>query len=324
MNLRDESNYYVLKNDCLEVRIAPNEGGRIASLRSNSSKVEFLAQPYQESHPESPSFSASFEQGFCAGIEECLPSVGPCNSSTSGGAVPDHGDFWQLPWNVTHHSSENLRYFAMGFSRTIRFEKDIALVGNSLNIRYRVQNVGDEDVSLLYACHPLLAIEPGDRVCLPADCSSMTVNYTHNGRLGKSGDRVSWPLASDGSDLSIVQPHESHFADMLYSNRLHQGWCGLFRTVCQQGIQLHFNRAALPFLGVWLCYGGWPHPPHAPLQYAVALEPTFAPVNTLETAQRLGLARVVEAKGEIEWSLRFEVGEPNTSLEKFWPNTTAP
>ena len=310
----------VLRNDLVSASILPQEGARVSSLKSVKSEVEFLAQPYRRRSLLTPSLSALFEHGSCAGIEECLPSVGPCGADTDGGAVPDHGDFWQLEWQVASQAATALSCFASGFSRSIRFEKHFQLHENTLEIHYIVRNVGPEDTSFLYSCHPLLAIEPGDHICLPADVSPMTIDYSYGEKLGRIGDEVFWPYSGDGTDLRIVRPESEHQANMLYTNRLSSGICGLYRSSYRQGLLLHFDVAALPYLGVWLCYGGWPHPPQPPLQYAVALEPTHAPVNTLVKAQKIGLAKFLKPQQTFEWELRFEIGAPGMSLEEFWPH----
>jgi galactose mutarotase-like enzyme len=309
---------HVLRSALLEVTAAPEEGGRISSIRSLQSGVEFLAQPYQKRLVQEPSLAAKFEHGICAGIEECLPSVGPCSEGTEGGAVPDHGDFWQMPWRVTQSDSDTLACFATGFSRPLHFAKTATVRDNTLTLHYTVRNLGTLPVSFLYACHPLLAIEPGDRVLLPPEVSTVSVDYSRDGRVGKSGDEIAWPTTENRQQLDVVRQKTTGFADMFYTQRLRNGECGLYRVEPRQGIKLHFDTAQLPYLGVWLCYGGWPHPPQAPVQYAVALEPTSAPANTLEKAQHAGMATNVLPGEDIEWTIRFEVSEAGIGLQEFW------
>jgi hypothetical protein len=319
-----ESVHHIIKSSRIAVRVVPHEGSRIASLVSIDTGVEFLAQPYQDRSNGPPSLSARFETGICAGIDECLPSVGPCGSLTEGGAIPDHGDFWQIPWQVKDVTQTTLTCFAQGFSRPIHFEKHIAVHDRFLEIHYRIENIGTDDVSLLYACHPLLAIDPDDHVCLPPEVNSLSLDYSRNARLGKRGKHVSWPITQGGHHLDIVESKQTGHAEMLYTSRLRSGQCGIFRSTIKQGVTLHFDPAQLPFLGVWLCYGGWPDTPCAPLQYAVALEPTFAPANTLTEAQETGLAKSICSHQSIEWLLKFEISDSNIPFEQFWPSSQRP
>ena len=89
-----------LKNSELTVEVLPVEGGRISSLKSLHSGLEFLTQSRRRGQYPESGLHARFQDGPCAGIEECLPTVGPSGPETEGGAAPDHGDFWQLPWKL--------------------------------------------------------------------------------------------------------------------------------------------------------------------------------------------------------------------------------
>ena len=45
---------------------------------------------------------------------------------------------------------------------------------------------------------------------------------------------------------------------MIYTERLHVGHSGVFRSAQRQGVIVSFDPVQLPYLGVWLCFGGWP------------------------------------------------------------------
>ncbi|NUQ28518.1 MAG: DUF4432 family protein [Acidobacteriaceae bacterium] len=301
-----------LTNNSLSVSIVPEEGGRISSLVSRISEIEFLLQSTNEDLHLEPGYDAQFQDGACAGIEECLPTVGICDNTTAGGPVPDHGDFWQLSWQVTAQSSACLALVANGFSRPLLFQKTISLQESGLSIHYRVQNTGQRDTSFLYACHPLFAIEPGDRVVLPSEAETLQLAYSRTGRMGKLGDQVTWP----GNEFNMVLPAEAGEAEMLYTGKLSTGRCGLFRSERKQGLILSFSPQAMPYLGLWLCYGGWPGGPGTQ-QYAVALEPTTAPCGTLKQAQQKGLAFQLAPKEDFEWELEFHLTPPGITWETF-------
>ncbi|WP_263418547.1 aldose epimerase family protein [Terriglobus albidus] len=302
----------VLVNSALSVSIVPEEGGRISSLVSRVTGIEFLTQSTNEDLHLNPGYDTPFQHGACAGIEECLPTVGICDDTTDGGRVPDHGDFWQLPWQVTAQSENHVALAAAGFSRPLVFQKSISLQESGLSIRYRVQNVGQSDTSFLYACHPLFAIEAGDQVALPSEVETLQLTYTRTGRMGQPGNRVDWP----GSGLDTVLPAEAGEAEMLYSSKLSTGCCGLFRSVGRQGLILSFSPQKLPYLGLWLCYGGWPGG-SAPQQYAVALEPTTAPYGTLKQAQEKELAFQLAPEEGFDWELGFHLTSPGITWEAF-------
>jgi len=308
---------YSLQNSELSVNVFPDEGGRVASLRSSSSGVEFLTQSSRNGAYPQPGLVTAFRDGACAGIEECLPTVGPSGPMTDGGEVPDHGDFWQIAWEVTASSESNLHMQARGFSRPLLFTKELSLDRSTLSISYRVKNFGDEAISFLYACHPLFTVSAGDRIVLPKETSSAHLYYSRNQRLGATGRPISWPHAEGGFALDTVETPDSGVAEMLYTERLNRGCCGIYRNADRQGLKLTFDASALPFLGIWLCYGGWPDGTTADRQYAVALEPTNAPVNTLAEAQALGMASLLDSGQSYEWCLLFEVSTNNISFDEF-------
>jgi len=96
---------------------------------------------------------------------------------------------------------------------------------------------------------------------------------------------------------------------MFYSPRLQEGLCGISRGASAQVLEVSFDTDRLPFLGLWLCYGGWPSEGKEPRQYAVALEPTTSPCNNLANAQRTNTAISLKASGTYDWEILFTVRE---------------
>jgi galactose mutarotase-like enzyme len=312
----------LLQNDDLSVAVVPDEGGRIASLKSRHSGLELLLQARRDRALLQSGLHARFRDGACAGIEECLPSVGACTGegeSAEGGPVPDHGDFWQLAWTVDAFDEATLLLSATGFSRPLRLRKRISLHDNSLRMDYSIENLSDRPTSFLYACHPLLAVAPGDRLALPDEVTSLRLHSSCGDRLGTHGTILPWPMIPNLShcDLSLALAESEHIADMLYTARLTEGWCGLYRSAARQGVALRFNPASLPYVGLWLCYGGWPEDGLEPRQYAVALEPTTAPYGTLTAAKQAGAAVQLARGGSFHYTIEFAVSAPDISLEKF-------
>ena len=296
---------YSLVNSDLAIDVIPSEGGRIASLKSRLSGMEFLTQSMRSGPYPQPGLASLFQSGPCAGIEECLPTVGPCD--VQGGPAPDHGDFWQLPWAVFAASGHHLRIFAEGFSRTLRFTKDLSLEGNSLRVHYTVDNIGPAEQSFLYACHPLFAIAPGDRILLPSEVHELRLNYSRHNRIGRPGSIIPWPITASGMRLDVTGGPEAGTAEMLYTSRLHEGSCNIVRRATDQVLSVTFDTCRLPYLGLWICHGGWPDQGTGPRQYAVALEPTTSGCNTLAEAQTAGSAITLGSGASFDWEIRFVI-----------------
>jgi hypothetical protein len=132
----------------------------------------------------------------------------------------------------------------------------------------------------------LFVAEEGDRILLPGSIDTLCLEGSGGGRLGKNGDSVGWPVAvlTDGNvcDLSLAQGIESGIGDKLFAGPLRESenWCALERPGARVRIRVGFDVSAMPYLGLWICYGGWPERP-GPKQMCVAMEPATAPVDSL-------------------------------------------
>lgn len=313
----------LLCNDHLRAHILPEEGGRIASFFDVQSGLEFLLQPspaYQGR--QSHSLWDRFENSACAGIDDCLPSVGACGAETPGGPVPDHGDFWRLHWTVLSTSkTDSVNIAATGYSRHLHLEKSVRLHDASLELQYRIRNLKETPVPFLYALHPLLAIDPEDRILLPPEVTNVRIDSSRGQRLGNSGTVIAWPKPHgpiSDLDLSRTEAVTASTAEMLYTGPLQSGWCGLYRARSGNGIVVRFNARTLPYLGLWFCYGGWPEDPHQPRQYAVAFEPTVAPWGTLTGASEKGEAPVLAGHASFSFAIAIErIGPSPMTYDEF-------
>jgi galactose mutarotase-like enzyme len=285
--------------DC-SVTILPQFGGKIASIVIGDR--ELLQAPLAPYEPRTRTMS--FEAGDASGWDECLPSVAPCTVETEGGiaSIPDHGDLWRVEWKSRDRGSGNRDQFEVApsdgsmtlhgkcFSLPLELERTVGLTetayGWQLRVDYTVSNAGVSPAPWSWAAHPLFAAEAGDRIELPSSIETLRVEGSGGGRLGKGGDRVSWPIATlangSGSDMRVVQGPESAIGDKLFAGPLSEteNWCALERPKAGVRIRFGFDAAAMPYLGLWICYGGWPERPGAK-QMCVAMEPATAPVDSL-------------------------------------------
>ncbi|WP_142988467.1 DUF4432 family protein [Granulicella rosea] len=301
-----------LKNDEIQIEVMPAEGGRIASLRCAGSGLEFLMQPHRPMRLTHASRDAGFIDGAVAGIEECMPTVSRC--VVDGETIPDHGDLWQLAWDVTATSEDAVSLQAQCFSRPLRYEKTIRLVGAVVRVESRIVNVGAAPARFLYAAHPLLAVDAGDRIVLPEECAELALHSSLKERVGVDRSRIAWPLV-EGVDLSLLGDVYARTAEMLYTDRLREGWCGLYRARHAQGIAVRFDTAELGYMGLWICCGGWPDEP--PFQYAFAPEPATSPCGSLAQAVEQGLAETLQPGESFRFAIEYRVSPSNLDLQGF-------
>jgi hypothetical protein len=261
----------ILKTDTLTVEVLPALGGKISSMRRDG--IELLQQPLRPYAPRN--LTMGFEQSDASGIDECLPSVAACEIKISGGtiSIPDHGEFWRLPCTVEQSPPTTARLTATGSVLPLRFERTLQVEGDALRIDYRLENIGAVEVGYAWSAHPLFAVDAGDRIVLPLSVQQVHVEGSGRKRLGPAASVHSWPVTElpDGSAerLDLIGPAKS------------------------------------PWLGLWLCYGGWPEG-QSERQYCVALEPCTAPMDSLAIATEKGLANMLAPGQASQWWMRIE------------------
>jgi hypothetical protein len=294
----------ILENALIRVEIVPALGGKCISLYSKRTSTEWLLpplRPYAEAKT-----TGGFEEWDGGGFDECLPTVAPTKTA------PDHGEVWRHAWQEAPAGNVIvLRTTALGGA--VGLERRAHLDGATLVLDYVVENRSDAPQSLMYCPHPLLRVEQGDRILLPAEVRDVVIEGSAGQRLGRRGDRVAWPGLKD-EDLSVVGPPDGLQADKIYAGPLTDGWCALMRPRLGEGIGLTFSSDVLPYLGLWICRAAWPDS-GAKKQYTVAFEPAGAPHDSLADAERDGSAWRLASGERRAWRLRFQLGTQR-ELEK--------
>jgi galactose mutarotase-like enzyme len=269
-----------------------------------------------------------FDAGDASGWDECLPSVAACTLQTGSrqAEIPDHGDLWRVEWTMgeagpggreeagTPAIESSVTLLGQCFSLPLKLERTISLSESLgrwlLRLDYKLTNTGKETVPWSWAAHPLFAAESGDRIVLPDSIHSLRLEGSGGQRLGASGDTIAWPIATlaDGSrsDLSIAQAPESGIGDKLFAGPLSpsESWCALERPSAGIRIRVRFDSSSTPYLGLWICYGGWPDRT-GPKQVCVALEPSTAPVDSL--AQIGPWSRFLDSGQSCSWPMFLDL-----------------
>lgn len=290
-----EENVLIRAGSCA-VTILPRLGGKIASILIGDR--ELLQAPLAPYGPRTRAMG--FEESDASGWDECLPSVAACSVETAGGTaeIPDHGDLWRVQWSEIRDQGLGTRDEGLGtstlrgecFSLPFELERAVRVtetwLGWELRLDYSVRNTSGLQMPWSWAAHPLFVAEAGDRIVMPGSIESLRLEGSGGGRLGGNGDSVSWPVAAlaNGNvcDLSVAQGIESGIGDKLFAGPLSaaENWCVLERPGAGLRIRVGFDAVATPYLGLWICYGGWPERP-GPKQMCVAMEPATAPVDSL-------------------------------------------
>lgn len=312
-----ETDPITIENLQLRLEVYPQWGAKIGSMVTISGNHELLQQPLQRYAART--WTMPFEEGEASGYDECIPTVSACEIYTSADAsfpsnealsIPDHGDFWRLRFEVIEADETQVTMEATGFSIPLRLRKSITLDANRVILKYRLTNVGNAEMQYLWSAHPAFAVDAGDRIELPAVTENILVQGSRDDRLGPEGSRHSWPLTTtssdDAVDLSLVGAAEAQIADKLFTLAAPEGWCALNRLKIGRRVEMKFEPQQAPYLGLWLCYGGWPEDKTAK-QYCVALEPCTAPTDSLASAIGQGLGRRLAPKAFDEWRVELRI-----------------
>lgn len=293
----------VLEDAQTRVVFVPDLGGKMVSLVRRESGRDFLLHPPGGRRYRRVEYGASFGAFDTSGFDECLPTI------AADGDLPDHGELWSRPWASRMLDDGGVELTVDGVRRPYRFTRAAHLVDGDLHLDYTLQNLGEQAFPYLWSAHPLLAVDPGDKILLPDEVTRCFIDSSADDRLGQHGDSCLWPMArqQDGQtdDLDVVKDRDSGFADKLYTNRLASGYASLYRAASQESLTFRFDVRTTPFLGLWICQGGWPAD-ETPGHLTVALEPCNGRPDALSAAIERSECPTIEAGATHRWAMQLE------------------
>jgi Domain of unknown function (DUF5107) len=311
----------MLANDAMRVVVVPELGGKIVSLVSCLSGREWLWRNVHLPLRVPPSDPADFGPFDTGGWDEIFPTITPCQVPNSGWGdrkLTDHGDLWCRPWRTVSarlvpDEAVSLTLAVDDPALPFRFERTLTMTDGSspLTADYEVVNRSDSTLPYLWAAHPLLAIEPGDSIRLPAGTRIALI-----GSLGvecAAGTVSAWPtirLASGETlDLSRVPDPARGFAMKLFAHNVSPGSVQVVERSQAEFIRLSFDPIEVRHVGLWLNYGSWSGAGTKPYLNA-GIEPTTSPHDDLSVtiAQKTAM-QLLEGQSR-RWQLTVLAGEP--------------
>jgi galactose mutarotase-like enzyme len=294
---QDGIEVHVLRSAEVEVRIIPELGAKISSLKDRHSGRQWLWSP-----PGARLFRNTLADAFASstliGADECFPSIAGCTWRDR--KLPDHGEAWSLPWTVTTTNDSvttRLKCVAAPFV----LERTARLAAHILRLDYTLTNVGTQPEEFLWALHPLMAIQPGDRIELPT--SQITVEVALNCVLGERGAKLHWPRPQPGMDLGTMDFGERVPAALkAFARDLKECRADLVNERTRARLTMRFAGDGVDTLGIWINRGGWHGYDH------VALEPTNAAADALDVAASVsGHCGKISPGQKLEWHVQLEM-----------------
>jgi hypothetical protein len=299
---------YVIEGSILRAEFVA-AGGRMVSLQDKRIGHEFLFQQSADQYIRGQ-YDVPMAVNQAAGFDDMFPTITGCFDDTppwEGIHMPDHGEVWSLDWTV-EQSGDSLSLSVHGIRLPYRLSRRITFPEvNRLRMAYRVENLSPFEMPYLWSAHAMLRPEQGARILLPQECRTATVGGSHSGRLGKYGDRITWPKWSDSRgqqyDLSLVRsPNTDDVTAYTFSDRLTHGMCGLQLPSIKRTLRITFPVQTVPFMTVLVGEGLKTDP-----RFFVLLEPCSAPFGRLDIAKYYAQDSVIPKNGSREWHLDFTI-----------------
>ena len=263
-------NVLELMNDRLQVKVLPEYGGKIASLRFHG--LELLAQPPDDT-VYAPVPGSVFDEHAAWGWDDVFPAMG-------GGYDHDHGFIWTTPMNAeTNRESITLTADVEGW----RYCKRLTLQDNGLYAVWHITNQTRQTKSALWVCHCLWNAKPGIRFEFPQGYEPL--------------------LAGEECEDAVYAccPDTVMCAKQWGVRAINKGHCGFFLPDKQGRVVIWYDAAKLPFLGFWISTGGWNN------TRQFAFEPSTSFYDTRARAEASGTLLALQPGESVSFSMEIQV-----------------
>jgi galactose mutarotase-like enzyme len=312
-----------LENEHISVSLLPEAGGKIAELIDRRTGRNWLWQ-----NPHLPirrpvygsDYGSELDSG---GWDEILFSTSPCEVGLVDGTrhrIPDHGDLvgqaWQLEESAALESGHAVcglvatgRVFDFRWRRVATLDAERPL----LTLDYSLENTGDSPWPWAWCAHPLIAVERGMRIELPAG-REYRVADVQRLNLDQPDSEFTWPRLplGDGSEIDLAASFDSgaesdRFAAKLFVRSASPGAVSISSPNGTERLTIRYDESQIPWLGMWInnrAWSGCGSQPHLNL----GLEPSTSPCESLTEAIAEGWTELLEPGNIRTWSLSIEVG----------------
>lgn len=297
-----------LASEAVELEVVAEVGARIVSLRDRRRGREWLVRGEPPSELEQRSWAGEgveFRGRESFGWDECLPTVSVCPDprDPAGPPLRDHGDQWgRGAYHAVDEERGSIEHTWSAPRWPYRMARRLSFADEETVLaEYEVSSRADEPLPLLWSQHAVLELESGCRIDLPSvDRLVRTVQLDI-----ELPETVDWPvattLAGQRLDLSRVVRGEG------WAVKLYAPAPGPVAAVAPDGarLELDWDRAVAPVIGVWLSSGGW-KTDGVPFDQ-VALEPTTSTDDDLEGARAHDRAIELPPGGRLGWWVRMRL-----------------
>ncbi len=280
-----------LEAEGIALTMMPERGGKITSLVDTDRDREWLEQA-ADVLVGPPDVENSFDEGDMSGWDEMMPTISACRYPGAAIELPDHGELWRVPWEVTRQSSFSVSTRVPGHILPYVFERTLTLDPRRVRMEYRVSTTGDDDLTFLWAAHPLFALQPGTRLVLDGGSSSFEQVHEDGARTA-----VTWPP----SGVVIADVADVGHGQKFFTSALNESVAASLTDPDGAQLTLGWRASQIPWIGLWLDNCSLSRRPVA------AIEPTCAPDDSLEASSLAGQSWTVPPGLAKHWNIKISV-----------------
>lgn len=310
--------HLVVENEFIEAVFLPRLGSKMISLINKRTGTEFLLENQDEDKIYKPAYhGADYSMFDASGFDECFPTIEASELTIKNTgederkiSFPDHGELWSKEWEYEIYGN-SIKFYTEGVNAKYRIRKSVALKENRLIVDYNLFNNSDFPLNYIWSAHPLLAVDEGDRIIMPGEIDKLFLNWASDIKLGRFGEYIKWTALNGGNNeksLAKIKKKEAGIALKGFTDMLEKGYAGLFRQQKNESILISFDSKKLPYLGVWLCYGGWPVESRKK-HFTIALEPTTGRPDSLSESVKRNECSIIGTGEEKKWQVEFSLWE---------------
>jgi galactose mutarotase-like enzyme len=228
-----------------------------------------------------------------------------------GAAIQDHGELWSQDAEVEIiEDADKLKLLTrwQGVALPYTFTRLLTLAADSslIHATYEVTNKADQPIHYVWSIHPLIAIEAGMELRLPASARFNVAGSIPPG-LVSAQQAVTYPFAAPGLNFPALPDPSTARAIKIWSDPLpaDSGWAALIAADGQ--LQMRWDTSLLPQVAAWMNFGAWSADGGSPY-FNLGLEPCIGAQDSLADAvNQYNLFEVLPPHESKSWWLEIEL-----------------
>jgi len=293
-----KENRIILESDIVKLIVEPENGGKIRSFISKASGWDFFFQDKRTNFSD-----RGFSYRDTSGLEECFPTVAPCQFTSASGRkfdYADHGYLWQSLWE-TDINDEMLTMSKDMHEINCSFQKTLELKDNTLNMKYIIRNYGKEAVPYLYSVHPMLSANKHTRLELTDEVEKVYMCVSSDNSGFKDGSWIDLPSENNRALFGPFSRSNDAFVKF-FTDSLEKGGVKIKQLDTNESLVFDYDTQTLPHLGV-LAVEGVDILNDGEFKDIVflGLEPTTGIGDDLNTCKETGTLRELKPKEELKF-----------------------